>query len=129
MKIYEHQITIGDNKEAISVEILPETIRIAVADTVHKSPFIDEVQTTSIDLSPEAVVTLIEALTQSINEEGHTVLKLTGVQLRQIIESMKLSVQVLECEVNQADMPYDLIESLEAEFEALLQRDQSKKDA
>lgn len=129
LELYKYQITNGDHVEAISVDRLTEGTRRSVSDIIDVGSEDEDEQITSIDLNHNGVKVLIDALLQSMNEESHVVLKLTGTQLKQIIESMKLSVEVLECEVNQSDMPYDLIETLEAEFEALLQRDkQSKKD-
>lgn len=85
--------------------------------------------TTGMVIPSSEIEPLIRALAKSKHSDEGSFLRLTGIQLRQIIESMKLSVEVLECEVNHADMPYELIENLEAEFEALIERDKhSKKD-
>lgn len=125
LELYKHQITNGDHAEAISVDRLAEGTRISVSDIIDVGSELENEQITSINLNQNGVEVLIDALLQSINEEGHAVLKLTGIQLKQIIESVKLSVEVLECEVNYADMPYELIEKLEAEFNALLERDKA----
>lgn len=128
-RIYEHQITNGNHAEAISVETDAENIRVAVTDTVRTSPFIGEIQVTSIDLSPEGVAPLVEALLQSISEDGHVVLKLTGVQLRQIITALAVTIERFKSEVSHADTPHDLLAMLRAEFDALLERDKkSNKD-
>ena len=89
----------------------------------------DAENTTGIVLPKSEVPPLIKALSQSINKEGRAVISLTENALKAVIESLKLSVEVLECEVNHADMPYKLIENLEAELDALIERDkQSGKD-
>lgn len=123
LELYKHQVTNGDHAEAISVDKLTDETRISVSDIMDVGTELENEQITSINLNQNGVEMLIVALSQSISADGHAVLKLTGAQLKQIIESMKLSVEVLECEVNHADMPYGLIETLEAEFDALLQRD------
>ncbi|MGP5553500.1 hypothetical protein [Psychrobacter celer] len=122
LELYKHQITNGDHAEAISVDKLTDGTRISVSDIMDIGSELENEQITSINLNQNGVEMLIEALLQSINEDDHAVLKLTVLQLKQIIESMKLSVEVLGCEVNQSDMPYNLIETLEAESDALLQR-------
>lgn len=128
-KLYEHQITNGDHAETISIETIAKSIRIAVGDIADMDSEEETEQITSIDLTPDGVAVFIEALLHSINEDDYVVLKLTGTDLKQIIESMELSVEVLKCEVNQADMPYGLIKMLKYQFEDLLQRDKAKKDA
>ena len=123
LKLYEHQITNGDHAEAISVETDSESIRVAVTDTVHKTPFIDEVQTTSIELSPEGVAPLIEALLQSISEDGHALVKLNAHHLKVLIYSLELALDAHDGEIGTASQPYDLLKALNTELNCLIERD------
>lgn len=133
-KIYEYKTETKNTNyhvvDILSITECNQDMHIGMFGFVLSSRNSSDIEnTTGIVIPSSEIESLIKALSQSINKEGRAVLKLTGVQLKQIIESMKLSVEVLECEVNHADMPYDLIETLEAEFDALLQRDQAKKEA
>lgn len=129
LELYKHQITNGDHAEAISVDRLAEGTRISVSDIIDVGSELENEQITSINLNQNGVEVLIEALLQSINEEGHAVLKLNGHQLKALISAIEFSMDVLDGEIDPAAMPYDLLEVLKLEFELLLQRDQSKKDA
>ena len=129
-KIYEHQITNGNHAEAISVETDTKSVRIAVSDIEDMDSEEQTELITSIDLTPDGVVILIEALLQSINADDVLLFRLNGHQIKAIISSLELSMDVLDGEIEQEAMPYDLLERFKAKFDALIERDkQLKKDA
>ena len=129
-KLYEYQTSYHRVTDTLRVSDCGQGVYIGV-NTIVRMPIDvqDCEETSSIVIPSSEIEPLIQALAKSEHSNEGVFLRLTGVQLKQIIESMKLSVEVLECEVNHADMPYDLIEMLKGEFDALLERDkQSKKD-
>ena len=124
LKLYEYQSNYHRTNEALNVRECGQGIYIGVNSIVQMpNDCEDHEQTTSIVIPLSEVKPFVEAILQSINKDAHVVLKLTGTQLKTIIEALDFSTEVLECEINKADMPYDLIETLKAEFEALLERD------
>ena len=57
-------------------------------------------------------------------------IELNGHQIKALISSLALSMDVLDGEVEQEAMPYDLLDRLKVELDALIQRDkQSEEDA
>ena len=133
-KIYEYKTETKNTNyhvvDILSITECNQDMHIGMFGFVLSSRNSSDIEnTTGIVIPSSEIEPLIQALAKSEHSNEGVFLRLTGVQLKQIIESMKLSVEVLECEVNHADMPYDLIEMLKGEFDALLERDkQSKKD-
>ena len=130
-KLYEYEASYHRTTDKLRVHECDQGVHIGV-NSILQMPNDEDCfeQTTSIVLPLNEVPLLIEALSHSIdNEEGRAVVALTGKALKAIIESMLLAVKVLKGEVNQSDMPYELIDALQAKFDDLLERDQAKKEA
>lgn len=125
LELYKYQITNGDHAEAISVDRLAEGTRISVSDIIDVGSELENEQITSINLNHNGVEVLIEALLQSINEEGHAVLKLTGTQLKALIYSLELALDVHDGEIDLAAKPYGLLEVLNTELNCLIERNKA----
>lgn len=129
-KLYEYETNYHRTTEKLAVSECGQGIYIGV-NSVVEMPFGEEnEQTTSIVIPFSEGKTLIQSLAPTVYGKDTVLIELNGHQIKALISSLALSMDVLDGEVEQEAMPYDLLDVLKVELDALIQRDkQSEEDA
>lgn len=130
-KLYEYQAAHHRTIETLRVSSCGQGIYLGVNSIIQMPPGVeDNEQTTSIVIPTTEVEPLMQALAPTVYGEGTVLFGLNGYHIKTLISSLELSMDLIDGEIDQAAKPYDLLEVLKIESDALIERDkQSKKEA
>lgn len=111
-KLYEYETNYHRTTEKLAVRECGQGIYIGV-NSVVQMPFAEEdEQTTSIVIPFSEGKTLIQSLAPTVYGKDSVVLALKRPQIRAIISSLELSMDVLDGYIEKEVMPYDLLDKL-----------------